>query len=69
MANRMGYNPDDKVSGYIKFNDAAIAGVLVGGTTRFTIILIELFIGISSYGNCERTKIIDVRAHDLKEKQ
>jgi hypothetical protein len=38
MANRMGYNPDDKVSGYIKFNDAAIAGVLVGGTTRFTII-------------------------------
>ena len=34
MANRMGYNPNDKVSGYLKFNDAVIAGVLVGGTTR-----------------------------------
>jgi hypothetical protein len=34
MANRVGYNPDDKVSGYLKFNDAVVAGVLVGGSTR-----------------------------------
>jgi hypothetical protein len=34
MANRVGYSPDDKVSGHIQFNDAAVAGVLVGGTTR-----------------------------------
>ena len=35
MANRVGYNPHDKASGYLKFNDAALAGLMVGGTTRF----------------------------------
>ena len=33
----MGYNPNDKLSGYLKFNDAVLAGILVGGTTRFLV--------------------------------
>lgn len=35
MANRLGYNPDDKTSGYIRLNDAVLAGVLVGASSRF----------------------------------
>ena len=36
MANRVGYRPDDK-SGHLKFNDAAMAGLLVGASTRFLV--------------------------------
>lgn len=37
MANRVGYSPDDKKSGHLKFNDAASAGLLVGASTRFMV--------------------------------
>ena len=37
MANRVGYSPDDKKRGHLKFNDAASAGLLVGASTRFMV--------------------------------
>jgi hypothetical protein len=29
MANRVGYSPEDKRSGQLRFNDAAMAGLMV----------------------------------------